>query len=63
MAHDPQPDLDGKRRVHAVVGLVLLLIIVGFLVIFIATNWRREDDGRGFFGSGVNAPPEISTCA
>jgi hypothetical protein len=54
MAHDPQPHLDGKRNVHAVVGLILLLLVVLFLGIFIVTNWRRGSqlDG-GLLGAVV----------
>jgi thiosulfate reductase cytochrome b subunit len=65
MAHDPQPDLDGKRRLHAVAGFVLLLVVVGFLVIFIATNWRRDSqtDGGGFLGSGVEVTQELARSA
>jgi hypothetical protein len=64
MRHDPEPNLDGRRRLHAVAGLILLLIIIGFLVIFFATNWRRNSmDGGGFLGYGFVVSADVVTFA
>jgi hypothetical protein len=64
MAHDPQPHLDGKRHLHAVVGLILLLIVVVFLGLFIVTNWRRNSqmDGGGLLGSDVITTRIVATA-
>jgi hypothetical protein len=64
MARDPQPHLDGKRRVHTVAGLILLLVVIAFLVIFIATNLQRAPDGGGgFIGSVISPAPPSEVCA
>ncbi len=46
-----EPDLNEARRVHTIGGILLALVILAFLVWFIASNWRTgEDDSTGIFG-------------
>lgn len=44
MNKDPQPDLDGARRTHSLVGLIILVVILIFLAAFFVSYWRSGDD-------------------
>ncbi len=44
MGDQDSPNLDKEaRRVHLIWGIVLALVIIGVLVWFFASNWRRDE--------------------
>jgi hypothetical protein len=48
--HEVLPASRTGRRVRLLSGCLLTLIVVGFLVWYIASNATQRNDGRGWFG-------------